>query len=480
MSQDKIEAQQDSDIVEPEDQESQEVREDGVQAAPEGVVQEQDEELMEDEKLAIDLLQKNPTTIEDVDAIKRAAFKDPNTWERLEHFIKDVMTEDEPDYEQKLAIGLTVLGLYEQSEHLLEELKDIPVIACLLGRIYLETGREEQAVEIFANIHKRVPEVRQYHIFLIHAMDAADDLDGFGRELEILEGEEPEGANTLFFKGRIQERNGEYEEAKNLYQAALDQDPDHQSALFRMAYRLDLEGMDDDAIDYYKHCIESGVSNLAALVNLGILYDDAEEYESAVNCFSLANMIYPQNERARRYLRDAVASTTMYYDEEKEKKEDKQAQILRIPVTDFELSVRSRNCLSKMNIKSLGDLIKKTEAELLAFKNFGETSLQEIKGILSSKNLRLGMITPETDEIPKFLEPIDFGAQTGDTVMNKSLDELDLSVRSKNCLTMLNIKTLGQLAECSEQQLVSCKNFGQTSLNEIRKKLSDFGLSLKV
>src|SRR5438034_8316315 len=61
---------------------------------------------------------------------------------------------------------------------------------------------------------------------------------------------------------------------------------------------------------------------------------------------------------------------------------------LEIPVTDFELSVRSRNCLRKMNIRTLGDLTRTTEAALLASKNFGETSLSEIKEI-DRKSTRL-------------------------------------------------------------------------------------------
>ena len=65
-------------------------------------------------------------------------------------------------------------------------------------------------------------------------------------------------------------------------------------------------------------------------------------------------------------------------------------QVLSIPVTDFELSVRSRNCLQKMGIMTLGDLCRCTEQELLASKNFGETSLIEIKEMLASKGLRLG------------------------------------------------------------------------------------------
>ena len=91
-------------------------------------------------------------------------------------------------------------------------------------------------------------------------------------------------------------------------------------------------------------------------------------------------------------VRDAVAALNQYYDEDQERREDKRNKIMRTPINDFELSVRSRNCLAKMNIRTLGDLVKKTEAELLSYKNFGETSLYEIKHILNQKNLRLGQL----------------------------------------------------------------------------------------
>ena len=73
------------------------------------------------------------------------------------------------------------------------------------------------------------------------------------------------------------------------------------------------------------------------------------------------------------------------YDEEGERRADRQSAILKIPVTDFELSVRSRNCLNKMNIRTLGDLIQMSEQDLLAHKNFGETSLMEVKQMLAQK-----------------------------------------------------------------------------------------------
>jgi len=60
-------------------------------------------------------------------------------------------------------------------------------------------------------------------------------------------------------------------------------------------------------------------------------------------------------------------------------------------VDELELSVRSANCLKHANIKLIGDLVQKTEAEILATKNFGRKSLNEIKEILTEMGLSLGM-----------------------------------------------------------------------------------------
>lgn len=167
----------------------------------------------------------------------------------------------------------------------------------------------------------------------------------------------------------------------------------------------------------------------------------------------------------------------MYYDEEREKKRSRKNQILETPISDFELSVRSRNCLRKMNIRTLGDLLNITEAELLSYKNFGETSLREIKAILETKGLRLGMALEDknlgTGDLASASSPEDQG------LLNKLVDDLQLSVRARKCLQKLNLHTVGELTRTTEAELLGCKNFGVTSLNEIKKALSGLGLSLR-
>ncbi|ABD80246.1 DNA-directed RNA polymerase subunit alpha [Saccharophagus degradans] len=76
---------------------------------------------------------------------------------------------------------------------------------------------------------------------------------------------------------------------------------------------------------------------------------------------------------------------------EPEQKEDQIDPVLLRPVDDLELTVRSANCLKAENIYYIGDLIQRTEVELLKTPNLGKKSLTEIKDILASRGLSLGM-----------------------------------------------------------------------------------------
>ena len=60
-----------------------------------------------------------------------------------------------------------------------------------------------------------------------------------------------------------------------------------------------------------------------------------------------------------------------------------------------------------------------------------------------------------------------------------AVEDLQLSVRARKCLQKLNIRTLGELIRTTEAELLGCKNFGVTSLNEIKRMLSSYGLSLR-
>ena len=80
-----------------------------------------------------------------------------------------------------------------------------------------------------------------------------------------------------------------------------------------------------------------------------------------------------------------------FTEEPSERTMDKMGEQLNRSVEELELSVRSYNCLKNANIQTIGELVQKTEAEMLKTKNFGRKSLNEIKEILASMGLSLGM-----------------------------------------------------------------------------------------
>ena len=76
------------------------------------------------------------------------------------------------------------------------------------------------------------------------------------------------------------------------------------------------------------------------------------------------------------------------------------------PVEEMELSVRAANCLKAAEIKTIGELVSRTEPEMLAFHNFGKKSLDEIKAILETMGLSLGMMTGSNDAVPVAVEAV--------------------------------------------------------------------------
>jgi DNA-directed RNA polymerase subunit alpha len=90
-------------------------------------------------------------------------------------------------------------------------------------------------------------------------------------------------------------------------------------------------------------------------------------------------------------------------EEPSERTMDKMGEQLNRSVEELELSVRSYNCLKNANIQTIGELVQKTEAEMLRTKNFGRKSLNEIKEILGTIGLSLGM---KIDQHGRLVAPV--------------------------------------------------------------------------
>lgn len=88
-------------------------------------------------------------------------------------------------------------------------------------------------------------------------------------------------------------------------------------------------------------------------------------------------------------------------DTERDEEISRIRKILITPVDELELSVRSHNCLRAADIKTLGDLVRRDESELLKFRNFGRKSLAELTAIVETNNLTFGM------DVEKYLKDSD-------------------------------------------------------------------------
>ncbi|MGD9721678.1 MAG: DNA-directed RNA polymerase subunit alpha C-terminal domain-containing protein [Pirellulales bacterium] len=297
--------------------------------------------------------------------------------------------------------------------------------------------------------------------------------------LDALSGAVEQTAEYLYQRGATVSALGTNPtEVVALFERAVEADPNHAGALFGLARENDRRGNDDLALDLYERSVAQFPAHVGSLLNLGVLYEDRQQYDRAQQCYQRILDVFPNHPRARLYLKDAQASGDMYFDEDMQRRRDRANQVLNVPVSDFELSVRSRNCLQKMGIHTLGDLARCTEQELLASKNFGETSLVEIRDMLASKGLSLGQFAlPKSEPEPTF-EP-EFMSPDEQAMLDRPISDLNLSVRARKCMIRLGLNTVGELLRRTGDDLLECKNFGVTSLNEVREKLSLHSLKLR-
>jgi len=417
---------------------------------------------------------------------RAGVFRSRHSLASFERQIERLASEGEEG--RRKGLGLWMIGRYAQAVELLAGHPDDDVAAFTHATALMALGHPARALVVFERLTERHPDEPRPRAGEIEAQLEAHLRQGAEPEAvadetaAALDAAPPpfrESAEGRYLAGRVAELRRDWEAALDLYVAARELDPCHRRNLFRMAHLAESRGADELALEGYEALCRLHPIDRNVLLNLGVLYEDVGRDQDAATCYDTVLRHAPTDTRARLYLEDARAGMDMYYDEDQERKEDRLNQILRIPITDFELSVRARNCLNKMNILSLGDLVKKTEPELLSYKNFGETSLNEIKEILGSKGLRLGMAREEA--VASIESSTGRRYTSGENVeaMNRPISELELSIRARRTVEALGCLTLGDVVQHSEDELLGMPNFGVTSLQELKDKLQEQGLALR-
>lgn len=425
----------------------------------------------------MNLFQEQLPSIEEIRAIAHRVHSSEVTQRRFAEQVEQNLDSSSAVGKLQAGIGLFILGRYREAREKLQKGKDGQEKFLYLAFTQRRLRRYDEAVDFLQRALDAGADGLTVSLEKAATYRHAGDVEAAEKELQACANFENVSAEYHYQLARLQEVQGEYDKAIENYKTALELVPGHQRALFHLAYRYDMTGQEDAAIGFYQQVVESAPAYVSALLNLAVLYEDRGNFDKASACVDKVLECHPNHPRARLFFRDIESSKTMFFDEEKERKRSRKNQILETPISDFELSVRSRNCLRKMNIRTLGDLLNITEAELLSYKNFGETSLREIKAILDQKNLHLGMALESKDLQTE--ETANEETAEDRSMLNKSVDDLQLSVRARKCLQKLNIRTLGELIRTTDAELLGCKNFGVTSLNEIKRMLSTMGLSLR-
>jgi DNA-directed RNA polymerase subunit alpha len=384
-----------------------------------------------------------------------------------------------PAASARLGVCQYLIGRYGDAVQTLTSADGGALTHFYLGKSYLALDRYAEALKGYESAERAGYNKDDVTLAKADAMRYNGDAAGALKVLDGLSGAVEQTAEYLYQRAAtVAALGGNRNEVIALLERAIDSDSTHPGVLFSLALENDRHGNDDYARQLYERAAKQFPTNVGTLINLGLLYEDIEHFERAKQCYLRILDVFPGHERARLYFKDADASRDMYYDEEARRRQDRLSQILSVPVTDFELSVRSRNCLQKMGIMTLGDLTETTEQELLSSKNFGETSLVEIREMLSSKGLELGQFaSTKWQEEPTF-EP---NAMSEDerAFLDRPIADLNLSVRARKCMVRLGLTTIGELLRRTGDDLLECKNFGVTSLNEVREKLTASGLKLR-
>lgn len=384
-----------------------------------------------------------------------------------------------PAARTKMGVCQFLLGRFQQALETLTAADGSAMALFYSARCRFELGQYAEAIAAYQSAKVSgynedkckigVAEAKRYSGEVEEAMAILDDI--FGPAEQTADYMYQRAATAALIGGRM-------EEAVNLYQRAVTTDENHAGALFGLALENDRLGNDEEALQLYERAAKAFPTGLGALTNLGVMYEDRNEYDKAQLCYKRILDCFPGHPRTSLYMKDASATGNMLYDEEAQRRNDRLTQILSMPVTNFELSVRSRNCLQKMGIETIGELTRHSEQELLGSKNFGETSLVEIREMLQQKGLSLGQFAGEKKASEP---PIDTSHMSADeqALLERPIADLNLSVRARKCMTRLQINSIGELIRKTGDDMLECKNFGVTSLNEVREKLADLGLKMR-
>lgn len=409
-----------------------------------------------------------------------AAKQFPETRQEIDAAIIEAQEAGSPTEDQlaKAGVGAYLMARHQIADNFLKRIQSHAAGLYHHGLALQALGRHADAEVRFEEASKHGYDATECTLRRVGAIRQQERLDDAEKLLKSISKQAVSRAEYSNQMGSILWDRGDTFGAVEYFERAIDMDPHHTRALFSLSNIYSQYGNDNEAIALLERSLSKPPMYLNALLNLGLLYEDREDYSAAAFCFRRAVEVDPTNERARLYYKDIEAAQDMFVDEEAARVDNQLQTLLARPISDFELSVRSRNCLENLGLQTLGDLARVSEQDLLKGRNFGETSLKEVRVLLEANGLRIGQLLQQSASRDALDMPLEL-APEAEAAAQRPIADLNLSVRARKCMSRLNINTIGELIRRSADDLLGVRNFGVTSLNEIRLRLTDFGLQLR-
>lgn len=198
-------------------------------------------------------------------------------------------------------IGLYILGRFAEAAQMLQKTSDCKEKYIYLAFALRRIGKFEQAIE---NLQKSLAcgaDTLGITLQIAATYRDAGNFDAAAKEIKSCANFQNISAEYHYQFARLQEALGLYDEAVDNYKIALELSPNHKRALFHLAYRCNLSGDEEAAIDYYKQITSpsgGGPVYVSALLNLAVLYEDKGEFDKASQCVDMVLDVHPNHQRA--------------------------------------------------------------------------------------------------------------------------------------------------------------------------------------
>ena len=260
----------------------------------------------------------------EIDQLRDDISRDFKKFDELKEAVNELKTKDEdelsPAVRVKLGVCLFLLGAYDEAYASLKKGDGGALAQFYFAKLHFVRGEYDEAIAAY-----NTAQSAGYNVDIC-ALGRAEVYREMGetsqslQELDYLSGAIEQTADYLYQRGATVNALGNSQEAIRLYERAIAVDKNHPGALFGLALENERRGNDEEALELYKRAVMRFPTNVGTLMNLGVLYEDLELYDQAQLCFQRVLDSYPNNERARLYLKDVKASGDMRYDEEAQSK----------------------------------------------------------------------------------------------------------------------------------------------------------------